>query len=504
VIGAMTPTLDDDAFRSLVNSVRPHWRDGRLRPAEEARRLRADPGAFADFLDRLLAGRPTWFLILDQMEEIFAAEAAAYRDAVRLLVCDARKGTPTVEVAHEALLREWPRLADWIRTQREALIRRDEVLRDAARWDARGRPDHLLPYPELVAEVRSRLAAAGLWEDLRREGRVAYFLARDDPADLYDLTLREWRRSGEGGGPAALPLLLCLTAPGRTWATTRALGEWIGGQAPTLAAWLKSGLTEVLRLLGQVDALLLLLRGLVQCPPQPGLDQGGFAATGGTGDHQQIASGQVAQALEQRLGLRLAAEEEPGTRSVAAPVVGEQARIGAEGGGRRHLAAERGAQAADQRPDSRIDVVFAPSDLGEQGAAGMAVVHGPRGEKGEPLGELAGHRAGFALPSEAGGGVITQGGLHEGPAVLDHLPTGEGHQEVSQDQVGSVPGALVDDRCASSRGGRKLRSRGGIACRGLPRLRPFDPPDQPVKPGLVVPVLTLAQIDPGPDGEALW
>jgi len=67
-----------------------------------------------------------------------------------------------------------------VRAQREALIRRDEVLRDATRWDARGRPDHLLPHPELVAEVRSRLAAAGLWEDLRREGRVAYFLAQDD------------------------------------------------------------------------------------------------------------------------------------------------------------------------------------------------------------------------------------------------------------------------------------------------------------------------------------
>jgi len=66
---------------SLVNSVRPHWRDGRLRPADEARRLRVDPGAFADFLDRLLGGRPAWLLILDQMEEIFAPEAAAYRDA---------------------------------------------------------------------------------------------------------------------------------------------------------------------------------------------------------------------------------------------------------------------------------------------------------------------------------------------------------------------------------------------------------------------------------------
>jgi hypothetical protein len=448
VVGAMTPTLDDDAFLGLVNSVRPRWRDGRLRPADEARRLRADPGGFPGFLDRLLAGRPAWLLILDQMEELFAPEAAAYRDgfidllrrgldeprfrviatlradfqpqavahpslcsllkrgrtypvgapgplalarmiegpaqaaglavepelteqlvreadreagglallaaalqdtwlaaegddtlrlrhyadavgglegvltrrgerglallgeggeaalprvfghlvhldaetgaatrrrvaadlwpegsaerrlievfsrdadrpedAVRLLVCDARKGAPTVEVAHEALLREWPRLVDWIRTQREALIRRDEVLRDAARWDDRGRADHLLPHPELLAEVRGRLAAAGLLGDLRREQRVAYFLAQDDPTDLADLTLRAFQGRSADGGPAALPLLLCLTAPGRTWATTRALGEWIGGQDPAMAAWLKAGLIEVLRLLGRDDAL---------------------------------------------------------------------------------------------------------------------------------------------------------------------------------------------------------------------------------------------------------
>jgi hypothetical protein len=187
--------------------------------------------------------------------EVFSRDAERPEDAVRLLVCDARKGTPTVEVAHEALLREWTRLAEWIRTQREALIRRDEVLRDAVRWDARGRPDHLLPHPELVAEVRGRLAAAGLWEELRQKEPVALFLAQDDPAELGELALRELRRCGQGGGQASLPLLLCLTARGRTWATMRALGERIRAQNPDLAAWLKAGLAEALRLLGQDEAL---------------------------------------------------------------------------------------------------------------------------------------------------------------------------------------------------------------------------------------------------------
>jgi hypothetical protein len=187
--------------------------------------------------------------------EVFSRDADRPRDAVRLLVCGEQGGQATVEVAHEALLREWPRLAVWIRTRREALIRRDEVRRDAARWDERGRPDHLLPHPELLAEVRTRLAAAGLWEDLRREERIAWFLAQDDPADLGGLTLEAFGRHGQDGALAALPLLAGLTRPGRTWETSEALGRWVLEQGPELAAWLRAGLTEALTLLGTEDAL---------------------------------------------------------------------------------------------------------------------------------------------------------------------------------------------------------------------------------------------------------
>ena len=187
--------------------------------------------------------------------EVFSRDADRPRDAVRLLVCGEHQGQATVEVAHEALLREWPRLAVWIRTRREALIRRDEVRRDAARWDERGRPDHLLPHPELLAEVRARLAAAGLWEDLRREERIAWFLAQDDLADLCDLTLDAFHRHGGDGAAAALPLLACLTAPGRTWETSVALGRWALEQESGIADWLRAGLAEVLALLGTEDAL---------------------------------------------------------------------------------------------------------------------------------------------------------------------------------------------------------------------------------------------------------
>jgi hypothetical protein len=116
--------------------------------------------------------------------EVFSRTPRSREDNVRLLVCGAEEGEATVELAHEALLREWAPLADWIDQHRETLVRRDEVLRDAARWDARGRPDYLLPRPKLAAEVRGWLAAAGLWENLRRDQRVADFLAQDNKENL--------------------------------------------------------------------------------------------------------------------------------------------------------------------------------------------------------------------------------------------------------------------------------------------------------------------------------
>ncbi len=185
--------------------------------------------------------------------EVFSRAPTGPHDHVRLLVCDAprdRSAPPLVEVAHETLLRQWPLLADWIRTQDEALIRKDEAERDARRWDVAGRPDHWLPVSGVRDDLRDRLQRAGLWTGLRQDNPVAAcFLAGDDWEELADLT----RRAFAPGAAAsdALPLLFCLTAPGRTWATTRDLGGWIGAQVPALGRWLRAGLDEVLRLLAQ-------------------------------------------------------------------------------------------------------------------------------------------------------------------------------------------------------------------------------------------------------------
>jgi formylglycine-generating enzyme required for sulfatase activity len=188
--------------------------------------------------------------------EVFSRAPKSREDNVRLLVCGEQEGEATVEVAHEALLRRWAPLTDWIDQRREALVRRAEVLRDAERWDKAGRPDDFLPVPGVRRDVRRRLQAGGLWDGVRASEAAAYFLAEDDPEELADLTRRAFIQRGSGPNPLrrALRLLFCLAAPGRSWETSRALGEWIAAQEPVLAAWLRDGLGRVLRLLSRNDS----------------------------------------------------------------------------------------------------------------------------------------------------------------------------------------------------------------------------------------------------------
>src|SRR5262249_28603409 len=65
----------------------------------------------------------------------------------RLLVTGSdRASRPTVEVAHEALIRTWPQLRKWIDANREELRSRADILRDKAEWEQHEqREDLLLP-----------------------------------------------------------------------------------------------------------------------------------------------------------------------------------------------------------------------------------------------------------------------------------------------------------------------------------------------------------------------
>ena len=60
-------------------------------------------------------------------------------------------GTAVLEVSHEALIREWPRLADWLHEAREDIRLQQTISEDATSWQERGKSkDRLYRGPQLV------------------------------------------------------------------------------------------------------------------------------------------------------------------------------------------------------------------------------------------------------------------------------------------------------------------------------------------------------------------
>ncbi|GHB62143.1 hypothetical protein GCM10010377_61570 [Streptomyces viridiviolaceus] len=71
----------------------------------------------------------------------------------------ARKDDEIVELAHEALTRQWPRLKEWLTESRESRLWHETLRTQRERWELQQRnPAHLLRGPEL-AEAHRRLAA---------------------------------------------------------------------------------------------------------------------------------------------------------------------------------------------------------------------------------------------------------------------------------------------------------------------------------------------------------
>ncbi|HLI87150.1 MAG TPA: protein kinase [Ktedonobacteraceae bacterium] len=60
--------------------------------------------------------------------------------AARLLTVNQDASGATLEVSHEALLREWPRLADWTREAGEDIRLQQAISSDVAEWERRGKP----------------------------------------------------------------------------------------------------------------------------------------------------------------------------------------------------------------------------------------------------------------------------------------------------------------------------------------------------------------------------
>jgi tetratricopeptide (TPR) repeat protein len=91
----------------------------------------------------------------------------------RLCVSTQREGRPVVALAHEAVLRTWPELVDWLREEFRLLQLRELAEHDARLWQEHGRSDTWLVPPRKLAALEP-LTDAGV----RLSGPVGDFIQR--------------------------------------------------------------------------------------------------------------------------------------------------------------------------------------------------------------------------------------------------------------------------------------------------------------------------------------
>jgi hypothetical protein len=75
--------------------------------------------------------------------------------AARLLTTNEQAGEAMLEVSHEALIREWPRLIEWLREALEDILLQQKISEDAAEWQQRRRPADRLYRGTQLKEARA-------------------------------------------------------------------------------------------------------------------------------------------------------------------------------------------------------------------------------------------------------------------------------------------------------------------------------------------------------------
>ncbi|WP_376794185.1 protein kinase [Thermogemmatispora sp.] len=91
----------------------------------------------------------------DERQTRLMEETATAFIKARLLTSERRAGEVVLEVSHEALLQEWPRLVDWMRQVGEDLLLQHRVSADVQEWWRRGKPrDRLYRGSQLKEALR--------------------------------------------------------------------------------------------------------------------------------------------------------------------------------------------------------------------------------------------------------------------------------------------------------------------------------------------------------------
>lgn len=164
----------------------------------------------------------------------------------RLLVADRRGQAGGVRVAHEALLRRWPRVTSWRAQHRASLSLRAELQPWVNQWRARGQGSALLmPRGHTLDQLTAAVAdAPGLFdEDERRFVALSRRRARRQA---------RWRLAAVGG---AVMLAIGATLAAISYARLAALAEDRERQGQRLASFMLGELADQLRPIGKLDLM---------------------------------------------------------------------------------------------------------------------------------------------------------------------------------------------------------------------------------------------------------
>lgn len=164
----------------------------------------------------------------------------------RLLVSLLEDDEPCFTLAHEALLRHWPRVAEWVQTHRADLRARARIAEMAARWSTEGqRREHLIPRGQLLA-------------DAKRLSREAHPPLDATQARFIGLSLRQARftmmtLAGMAAAIAVLALISTFAAVNARKAERHA--EARRADAESLLDFMLGDMNERLDALGRLDLL---------------------------------------------------------------------------------------------------------------------------------------------------------------------------------------------------------------------------------------------------------
>lgn len=164
----------------------------------------------------------------------------------RLFVSELTGDVPTFGVAHEALLRRWPRVVEWVERHRQALQVRTRVASQAERWAAAGRPRDLL-LPEGIQANQAR----GLLE-------IADLALSSQEKDYVHASLRRARLVSRirFAAMSVIALLAVLAGVlGLTARTAQQEAERRRADAESLMSFMLGDFVDKLRPLGRLDLL---------------------------------------------------------------------------------------------------------------------------------------------------------------------------------------------------------------------------------------------------------